>query len=70
MQSFAKVTKVEFEKFLSTYPIKLESHVAGQFEPPLLTYSDFSGGMSYPASVVAKHRIDTEDYYILGGKDG
>lgn len=53
MNSRRIVTKEEFDDFIDAYPAPLTKDVAGIFEPPLLTYNDFSSGKVWPASVVA-----------------
>jgi hypothetical protein len=47
------ITQSQFEEFIGAYPNALETHTSRIFDPPLLTYNDFSTGKQYPASVVA-----------------
>jgi len=75
-----KVTKEEFDKFIKNYPNRLEKDISGIFEPPLLTYNDFSSGRIWPNSVVAyahlnemmqgqghsAYKGEPNDYYIKG----
>jgi hypothetical protein len=49
-----RVSKEEFERFLATYPRKLERDVARMCGPPLVSYNDFTLG-NWPQSVVASH---------------
>lgn len=46
------VTEVEFDKFLKEYPKKLTRDYNQIYEPPLISFNDFSLG-DYPESVVA-----------------
>ena len=62
-----QVTKKEFDKFISEYPNKLQTDVAGMFEPPLKTWNDFKKAHKWPESVVAFCKMyDGSDYH--GGK--
>lgn len=47
-----KVTKQEFERFISEYKGKLDVDVVMFAEPPVKTYNDFSIG-DWPESIVA-----------------
>ena len=47
------VSKEEFDKFVKSYPNKLEWDVTGICEPPYGSYNDFSEGKIWPDSVVA-----------------
>lgn len=47
-----QVSKEEFEEFISSYPNELTKNINGIFEPPLITYNDFSNGI-FPDSAVA-----------------
>ena len=47
-----KVTKEEFDKFIESYPKYLNTDVYAAFEPPLVSYNDFTKG-NWPKSVVA-----------------
>lgn len=71
-RAFKKVEKDEFEKFVDDYAKHhpLEKDVAGMYEPPLLTYNDFSKGSMWPESVVAKVIFgevwkEPNEYFIL-----
>lgn len=62
-------TKEELEKFVKDYPLDLETDVAHMYDPPLLTYNDFSEGRVWPESIVAQvvlgsDRGDKDTYYI------
>ena len=52
MPKFIKVEKTEFDEFIKKYPNALTKHMITYFEPPLLTYNDFSIS-NYPNSIVA-----------------
>ena len=62
--TFKKVSKEEFETFVSTYPNELEKSVHPIFEPPVVAYNDFSTGKNWPDSVVARTDIEHTGYYI------
>lgn len=51
---FKTVNKEDFIYFVQNYGKPLERDVAQMFEPPLITYNDFSDGKVWPESVVAK----------------
>ncbi len=53
-----KCTYEEIEAFIKTYPRKLERDVFGAYEPPLVTYNDFTLGV-WPESVIASYRWDS-----------
>jgi hypothetical protein len=53
------VDKKTFESFLKNYPRYLERDVTGIFEPPLVTYNDFTLGV-WPESVVASHYLEND----------
>jgi len=62
-------TKEELEQFVKDYPQPLETNVAHMFDPPLLTYNDFSDGKVWPESIVAQvvlgsDRGDKDTYYL------
>lgn len=69
-RQFIKVTKKRFTTFIRTYPSTLNKDVAGFFDPPLITYNDFSLG-DWPDSIVAKHSFSDlmgtkpNDFYII-----
>jgi hypothetical protein len=56
-QQMQLVTYAAFKSYLEAYPRKLERDVFGAYEPPLVTYNDFTLG-NWPASVVASCSID------------
>lgn len=49
-----KVTKEEFERYISNYPRRLEVDVCGISDPPLISYNDFELANRWPYSVVAR----------------
>lgn len=51
-EEYKKVTKEEFEKFIKEYPRELKVDVCGIYEPPLISYNDFTLGR-WAKSVVA-----------------
>lgn len=55
-----KVSKAEYLQFIEKYPRKLERDVYGVFEPPLVTYNDFTLG-KWPISIVAKERLYSDE---------
>jgi hypothetical protein len=57
-----KVTKEEFDIFITTYPNKLVRDVAWMYEPPLLSFNDFKIAGKWPESVVA-YVVLAEDSY-------
>lgn len=70
-----KVSKEEFEKFISEYPRPLTEHVVTFMTPMLRTYNDFTLG-KYPLSIVASKDNESVygskiEYYINtdGGKE-
>jgi hypothetical protein len=64
IREFQKVSEEEFDLFLKRYP-KIVSDVNAAFEPPLITYNDFSSGEKWPESVVARRILnDPDEYYI------
>lgn len=54
---FKSVTQAEFQEFVKTYPRNLVFDVAGMYEPPLVTFSDFTVAPEWPGSVVARYRL-------------
>jgi hypothetical protein len=58
---FDKVNQQQFEEFIKTYPCRLERDVYGAFEPPLVTYNDFTEG-NWPESVVAWHPLGRNQF--------
>jgi hypothetical protein len=65
-----KVTEDEFNQFVRNYPKALERDISSAFEPPLVTYNDFSDGRMWPDSVVASRIIDKDNscYMIMEDK--
>jgi hypothetical protein len=59
-------TKVELEAFVASYPRPLVKDVFGAFEPPLLTYNDFTLG-AWPDSVVASVMLNEDSYPAADG---
>lgn len=55
-----KVSEAEFKAFLAAYPRKLETDVAAMYEPPLVTFNDFTLGV-WPESIVASHSFTDYD---------
>jgi hypothetical protein len=56
-QQMQLVTYAAFKTFVEAYPRKLERDVFGAYEPPLVTYNDFTLG-NWPESVVASCSLD------------
>ena len=61
-----QVDKAAFDKFIANYPRPLACDVAGMFEPPLLTYNDFTLG-NWPDSSVAA--VVLNESYPKDGKE-
>jgi hypothetical protein len=61
MRDFKIVNRDEMLEFVSSYNETLERIVNATYEPPLITYNDFTLG-NWPESVVA--------YYTMGDRDG
>lgn len=61
-----RCTKAEFQAFLVAYPRPLVRDVFGAFEPPLLTYNDFTLG-AWPDSVVASVMLNEDSYPAADG---
>jgi hypothetical protein len=59
-----RVTEEEFEKFIKEYPRPLKKDITGIFEPPLMTFNDFSLDPFWPGSVVAYYYLNTDEFYI------
>lgn len=51
-----QVKKPAFDAFVAAYPRPLVRDVFGAYEPPLLTYNDFTLG-DWPASVIARVQL-------------
>jgi len=68
MQNDKSVTKDEFEKFISEYPNALRKHTVAFYDPPLVTWNDFSLGEYPEKSVVAYAKLNEDgalyDFYI------
>jgi hypothetical protein len=60
--SFKTVSKAEFDAFIAAYPRKLVRDVAAMYEPPLLTFNDFTLAPKWPQSVVAKIILHADSY--------
>ena len=52
-KNWRKVTRREFDAFISSYDGKLVRDMCGIYEPPVLSYNDFKVADRWPASVVA-----------------
>jgi len=52
LDGFIKVDKETFFKYLKEYPNKLKRNVAGMFDPPIVSYNDFSKYDKWPDSIV------------------
>jgi hypothetical protein len=61
-----EVSKEEFDRYISEYPLPLEKDVIHICEPPLLTYNDFSDGKMWPAMVAKAQLYDGSEYH--GGR--
>jgi hypothetical protein len=64
---YQKVTQEKFNKFIASYPNDLTRDVAGIFDPPLVSFNDFTDGKSWPGSVVAWYhdeRNGPENWHI------
>lgn len=57
-------TKEEFEEFINKYSKPLDKDVANYFDPPLVTYNDFSLG-KWPNCIVAAHSYGESNYKVL-----
>ena len=69
---FTQVSKDDFWLFVKSYPNKLETDVAGMYEPPIQSWNDFTLG-KWPESIVAYvnlydgseyHRFKHPEYFI------
>ena len=60
-----EVSKEEFDKFRTDYPVRLEFDVCHMVDPPVATWNDFSGDTKWPESVAAQC---VEDYDPTTGK--
>ena len=68
------VSREEFKSFVSRYKPKLFYDVCGIFDPPIGSYNDFSGGKTWPDSMVCyislgggSHIDNPNEYFILQG---
>jgi hypothetical protein len=55
MNRLEKCSKDEFDAILSGYPRELVKDVFAAYEPPPVTYNDFTIAPRWPDSVVASH---------------
>ncbi len=65
--SFTEVSQLKFVNFLAQYPRKLELDTTGICEPTMRSYNDFSDGVVWPQSMVAKVKLNHDgpfQYYI------
>lgn len=68
---YKRISKIEFYKFIISYPRKLERDVYGVCDPPVVTYNDFELG-NWPDSVVAKTWLyddNPKEYYYCPKED-
>lgn len=68
-----EVTKAEADTYLRAYPNELRKDICGIFEPPCVTYNDFTKG-DWPKSVVVSVSLDSDygmpdRYFIHDSKD-
>lgn len=59
-----QVSRAEYQKFIADYPHELAYDVCGISEPPLASYNDFRNKVVWPESMVAKHHVGTDRYWI------
>jgi hypothetical protein len=59
MEKLIECTEAEMREFIAAYPRKLEADVLGTYEPPLVTFNDFTLG-KWPESVVASYSAGDE----------
>ncbi len=65
MSEWNRVNEATFNKFIFAYAGNLTTDIARMFEPPVMTYNDFSGGRVWPESAVAKiHMGKPREYFI------
>ena len=68
---FRSVTEAEFIERVKAYPRQLSKDVNQIYDPPLVTYNDFSDGMVWPESIVALYSAPyvpgnrAEDHRVL-----
>lgn len=55
LSEFKQVSVDEFRQFIRDYPHKLIVDICGISEPPLVSYNDFTAGLVWPESIVAKY---------------
>jgi len=58
-KEFKRVTQEEFDAHIATLGSEVESEVSGISDPPMMDVNDFSGGKTWPDSVVAKVKLNT-----------
>jgi hypothetical protein len=61
---FEQVPEDEFRQFVRGYPNELEVDRCGISEPPLVSYNDFTNGLVWPESMVAKYHDGSGRYWI------
>lgn len=54
MENFTECTEFELKEYIRKYPRELVKDICGTFEPPLVTYNDFTLG-KWPNSIVARY---------------
>lgn len=65
MTKFKQVSVDEFRRFIHDYPNELVCDVSGIGEPPLVSYNDFTTGLKWLESMIAKYH----DENLLGGRN-
>ena len=63
MNEYVEVTQEVFDDFIWTFPRILTIYVTAICEPPMKSYNDFSGGLVWPQSVVAKVQLFEDCVY-------
>lgn len=64
-----KVSKEEFNNFITGYPKPLEKDVYAVVDPPILSFNDFSDGKVWPESVVAFISLGADQYGRFATKE-
>ena len=59
LDGFIAVDREAFIEYINKYPNILKKDVAGMFDPPIISYNDFTDSNEWPDSIVA--------YIIDGG---
>ena len=58
-KEFKRVTQEEFDAHIATLGGEVEFEASGISDPPMMDVNDFSGGKTWPDSVVAKVKLNT-----------